>query len=249
MGGRGMGGFAVAMLVVGLAGCSGKSEKSDDDSEGSPGGSATTGGSAGSSAAGGTAGSSGSNGTGGSVRPPKLGLNIMLRNPDPTLADTAGRTCPTTTGIEWDIGRAIETNGMIVDVDSPTPTDFGSTLADGEDDTTVSCSVTVDGAFSIDGGGIDPLLPPPDGLVNFTLAGTANRPGGANVTGLSVYTPRTFSLRTEAGFPPCAMTAVHEVTPGALWADFDCPALTQPTTPNIACHASGTIVAEYCETE
>jgi hypothetical protein len=45
------------------------------------------------------------------------------------------------------------------------------------------------------------------------------------------------------------MTNVHEMAPGALWADFDCPALTNPSEPALACHASGTIVVEYCRAQ
>jgi hypothetical protein len=81
------------------------------------------------------------------------------------------------------------------------------------------------------------------------MIGAANVRGGTNVEGLAVYTPLTLQMATAVGFPPCGMTNVHEMAPGALWADFDCPALTNPSEPALACHASGTIVVEYCRAQ
>jgi hypothetical protein len=240
--------FALLGLLVPLAGCSGKSSQSDgsDDSGGSPDESGGTSGLGGTAGQGGT---SAQGGTAGSMQAAKLGLNMMLRNSDPNLPEVAGRTCPTSTGVEWDIGERIVSDGVVVDVDSPTPTDFGSTLEDGTDGASVACSVLPDGTFEVDGGGNDPQITPPGGLINFTMNGAANARGGTNVRGLAVYTPLTLSLATAEGFPPCGMTNVHEMTPGALWADFDCPALTNPSEPTIACHASGTIVIEYCRAQ
>jgi len=158
--------------------------------------------------------------------------------------EVAGRQCPTSTGVEWDIGMPVTMNGTIIDVDSPTPTDFGSTVEDGELGTTITCTVTSDGLFEIDGGGTDPQIAAPDGTINFTFDGTATVQGAAN---FSVFTPRTRSVGTQPGFPACTVTTVHEQGVGALWADFQCPALTDPDEPNIACGANGTIVVEYCK--
>jgi hypothetical protein len=174
---------------------------------------------------------------------------MMLRNPDASVPEVAGRTCPTSTGVEWDIGEHIVQNGVVVSVDSPTPTDFGSPVEDGTLDVSITCSVLPDGTFQIEGGGSDPQITPPDGLINFTMSGAANARGGTNVRSLAVYTPRTLSMITAEGFPPCGMTNVHEVAPGALWADFDCPALTSPSEPNRACRANGTVLVEYCQAE
>lgn len=240
---RGLGGgsaFVLAVLCSSFVGCSGESSSTGDGDEGaeSSGGSATGG------ASGTSTGGNGATSTGGGFgRPSKLGLYLMLRNPT-----SGGRQCPASTGIEWDIGTPILSNGMVVDVDSPSPTDFGSTLEDGELDTEIICSVTADGSFEITGGGVDPMITPPNGSVNFELVGTANPPAEASLTGFSVYTPVTFQLRNSGG-SACALTTVHEVDAGALWADFDCPALSEPTSPDVACHASGTIVVEYCATQ
>jgi hypothetical protein len=231
----------VLAFATSIAACSGKSSSADEDEDGGSGGSGVTGGTSG------MGGSSGTAGTGGSPRPPKLGLNLMLKNPsDPVVA---GSQCPASSGVEWDIGVPELSNGMVVDVHSPTPTDFGSTLADGELDTDIACSVTLGGVLEADGGGVDPMITPPSGRVNFTLSGTASLRGGVNLTGFSVYTPVTFQLSTDASLPSCVTSAVHEVAPGALWADIACPALVDPTRPGVACQASGTIVLEYCETE
>jgi len=181
------------------------------------------------------------------ARPAKLGLYMMIRNPEPSTPGVANKSCPSSSGVEWDIGKAIKANGQIVDVDSPTPTDFGTTLEDGKSGVSLKCTVRKNGSFNAEGGGTDPMITPPDGIINFTMSGTAKKSTPTTIT-VSVYTPRTFSIRNNLGFPSCTMTAVHEQAPGALWADYDCPALTDVTEPNRACHASGTIVMEYCKT-
>jgi hypothetical protein len=222
------------LLFSACVGCSGESSSTADGGEGGQ--------ASGGSATGGVSGTS-TGGNGGSARPAKLGLYLRLQNPT-----SGGGLCPAGTGIEWDIGAPILSNGMVVDVDSPTPTDFGSTLEDGELDTEITCSVTADGSVEISGGGVDPVITPPNGRVNFSLAGTASPANGFSLIDFSVYTPVTFSLR-NSGAPACAMTTVHEVHEGALWADFDCPALGEATSPDVSCHANGTIVVEYCATE
>src|SRR5687768_5699625 len=50
------------------------------------------------------------------ARPAKLGLFMEIRNPDP-IPEVAGRSCPTTTGTQWDIGKATRQNGVVIDVD------------------------------------------------------------------------------------------------------------------------------------
>jgi hypothetical protein len=182
------------------------------------------------------------------ARPAKLGLYMMIRNPDP-IPEVMGRSCPTSTGVEWDIGKATRQGGVVVDVDSPTPTDFGTTLEDGKSETRISCTMRKNGSFDADGGGKDPQITPPGGLINLTMSGTAKRSGtpATNIIQLGVYTPLTSDLRSNPGFPGCSITTVHEQAPGALWADFDCPALTK-VGDSTACRARGTIVLEYCKT-
>ena len=235
---RRTGGEAIGVCVLALfaAACSGKSSSEGDD-ESTTGGTASGGG----SGKGGTS----SGGTGGVARPPKLGLYVLIRNPDASVPETAGRTCPASTGVEWDIGGHVTQGGQVVEVDSPTPTDSGTTLENGELDTQIACTVRADGGFEIDGQGLDPQITPPNGLISFVLSGTVLRSGPFD---LSVYTPITFNASSNVGFPACTMT-VHVQSPGALWADFDCPALTSPTEPARACRATGTLVVEYCETE
>jgi len=211
----------------------------------------TTGG--GTSGSGGTGGGSGTGADqpGGAGRPSRIGLRMLFSNPGSEQPETAGRTCSAGSGIEWDVGRPIEMNGQIVNVASPSTTDFGSTLEDGEHDAHVRCMVMSDGTFSVEGGGIDPQLVPPNGTINFRLSGVANETStpGANTATISVYTPVTLDMQTQPGFPGCTITTVHEQSPGALWADFTCPALTRAGDPARACHASGTLVIEYCQTD
>jgi hypothetical protein len=183
------------------------------------------------------------------ARPAKLGLYVIIKNPsDPSVAN---RQCPASTGIEWDIGKTIKDNsGKPIDVDSPTPTDFGATLEDGQSNAEIECTVRKSGSFMSTGGGIDPVITPPNGRINFDMSGAA-KPGGSpqtNAVGASFYTPVTFQIRTTSALPSCFISAVHELAAGALWASFECPALTEPTSPDVACSASGTIVMEYCKT-
>jgi hypothetical protein len=182
-------------------------------------------------------------------RPAKLGLHVAIRNPDANVPQVAGRSCQTSTGVEWDIGKATKSGTQII-VDSPTPTDFGTTLEHGKGGTRIQCTVRKSGAFSAVGEGVDPQITAPNGLITFTLGGTAKSSGtpATNTATATVYTPQTQEIGTSPGFPGCIITSVHEQAPGALWADFDCPALTKTGDPAHACHALGTIVLEYCKT-
>jgi hypothetical protein len=184
------------------------------------------------------------------ARPAKLGLYVNIRNPSD--ASIAGKQCGASSGIEWDIGKGIKDpmTGMIVDVDSPTPTDFGTTLEDGKSKANLDCTIRKSGAVTASGGGTDPVITPPNGSINFTISGTAKANGtpSTNTFNFGVYTPVTLSIASNQTLPPCAFTAVHEQAPGALWADFSCPALVKTGDPDVGCQATGTIVMEYCKT-
>ena len=96
--GRGLETARIAALALCYVACSGQS--TSDGGEGGTSGSAT----------GGVSGSS----TGGGGASAKLGLYLLIRNPDPPIA---GRTCPASSGIEWDIGAPVEQNGTGVALD------------------------------------------------------------------------------------------------------------------------------------
>ena len=177
-------------------------------------------------------------GDGGPARPARVGLTLTLRT-ESTIPETMGRTCGTGTGVTWDIGNP-----------SPSSSSPGATVEDGVDDAAIACSVTSGGEFRVQASGRDPQIAagsmPELSLVNVTFSGTAS--AGEEVAA-SVYTTATFAIATNTGFPSCTLSAVHEVKAGALWAGFNCPALTDPSRPAVACRASGAIVIEYCETE
>ena len=174
-------------------------------------------------------------------RPARLGLMMTLRTQ--SIPATEGRSCGAGTGITWDLG-------------SPSPTSMspGGTWEHETNDSDITCTVRDGGAFQARGGGVDPQIAagsmPGNALINFTLSGTASQTAGAaNEAQASVYTTPTFEVRAPTtGFPPCRMTVVHEIKPGALWADFECPALTDPSRTGVACRGFGTIVLEYCKT-
>jgi hypothetical protein len=175
---------------------------------------------------------------------------MNIRNPsDPSVA---GKQCSASSGIEWDIGKAIKdpATGMIVDVASPTPDDFGKTLEDGKSKVELDCTIRKTGRVTAEGGGTDPQITPPRGSINFNISGNAKKSGTAatNTFNLGVYTPVTLNLASNQTLPPCAFTTVHQQAPGALWADFVCPALVATGSPDVACQANGTIVMEYCKT-
>jgi hypothetical protein len=179
-------------------------------------------------------------------RPAKLGLYMMIRNPsDPSVA---GKQCGASSGIEWDIGKTIKSGGVITDVDSPTPTDFGTTLESGKSNVKLTCTIRKSGSVNADGEGVDPQITPPNGSIKFTFGGTAKEGQTGQKLNVGVYTPATLQLHTSPTLPGCVTTAVHEQAPGALWADFSCPALIDTGRPDVACQANGTIVMEYCDT-
>jgi hypothetical protein len=183
------------------------------------------------------------------ARPAKLGLYVMIKNPtDPSVAN---KQCPSSTGVEWDIGKAIKNSmGMVIDVDSPTATDFGTTLEHGKGETEIDCTVRKSGSFDSKGGGVDPQITPPNGRITFDMGGTAKKDGSptTNAVDASFVTPSIGQIRTTSNLPGCYISAVHEINAGALWASFVCPALTEPTSPDLACSANGTFVMEYCKT-
>lgn len=268
-------GLGCALLVAGIVACEPNVTIADDTSDarkggttsgkgggassgaGAPNGGANSDGgrgavgdtgNGGASAAGsGTGGTGAASGTGGKSGTPRLGLSLMLQNPDESTTEVAGRLCPAATGVEWDIGAPIDAAGMVVDVASPTPTDIGATLADREEDAQIRCVVKPTGEINSEGGGVDPLMSPPNGLLNFVLNGEASA-SSVNVSEFAVYTPVTLSLGSLEGVP-CTMSDVHEIAPGRFWGDIDCPALTDVARPDVACKATGTIAIENCVTE
>jgi hypothetical protein len=190
------------------------------------------------------------------ARPARLGLYMEIKNPSSTVTAAAGKQCPANTGIQWDIGKA-STVGGVIQVDSPQPATrcpapdcAGTRVEDGKSGVDISCTVRKNGSFNSDGGGTDPQITKPGGIINFTMGGTAKKSGTAatNLINVSVYTPRTLQLSSTPDYPSCYLTTVRELEPGALWADFECPALSNPTSPDIACGANGSIVMEYCKT-
>ncbi len=180
-------------------------------------------------------------------RPAKLGLAINLKTPLANIPEAPNRACPTQTGVQWDIGKAIRMNGMITGVASPNSSSFGTTLEDGTSNTAITCTVKKNGSTMAVGSGVDPQITPPDGLIRFSFNGTAKKDGSGTAL-VSLYTPRTGQIGWNNGLPRCTIDAVHELEAGALWADFRCPILTEPTNPSLGCEATGTVVFEYCKT-
>jgi hypothetical protein len=178
-------------------------------------------------------------------RPAKLGLAINIKTP--TSPEAMGRTCPTQTGVQWDIGKAIRMDGKVTGVDSPNSSDYGTTLEDGQGSTAITCTIKKTGSTMAVGSGVDPQITAPDGLIRFTFNGTAKKDGTGTAL-VSLYTPKTQQIGWNNGLPLCSITAVHELQAGALWADFSCPVLTEPTNPSLGCEANGTVVFEYCKT-
>ena len=183
-------GFAVLGLACQPEVPIGREDTGGTGGIGNTGGTSSTGGtpaSGGGTSGGGTSGSGGTSGgggtgadqPGGAGRPSRIGLRMLIRNPDPNQPETAGRTCPAASGIEWDVGQPIEMNGQVIGVDSPTSTDFGTTLDDGEHNAQVLCTVMPDGTFSVDGGGRDPANHSTERQDQFPPERSRERPGHA----------------------------------------------------------------------
>jgi hypothetical protein len=144
-----------------------------------------------------------------------VGLAVMVRNPDSTLG--AGRQCPASSGIEWNVG---------------------SPGAPSED---ARCFVQSNGNFHVDADGTDPQITPPNGVIRVDFEGTAAV--GSNVTA-AIYTPVTPNL--ESGDTPCTVTAVEALSAGEVFVIFNCPLLLTPGSADVACQATVTLGLDAC---
>jgi len=124
---------------------------------------------------------------------------------------------------------------------APSQTDPGASVVSGDGGSQISCTVKGQGPFSFSGslhattGQGDPIS------ISF-----ANGTIGADYTGtadVGVYSPELSGIFASVA---CTMTVENEqVKPGALWAAFQCPAITSP--PSGLCAVQGVVVFENCE--
>jgi hypothetical protein len=117
----------------------------------------------------------------------------------------------------------------------------GGPIADGEKGVKAACTVAGAGQYSVSGAVSQNAL---SFSVNGQIAST-----GAGSGSITVQAPlANGSLSSPVGMP-CTLTAVEtgagfQVKAGAVWARFDCQAVTQP--PSDSCRADGEFVFENC---
>jgi hypothetical protein len=157
--------------------------------------------------------------------PGNVGLRVVIGNPDPNVPEAAGKACPTSSGVQWDVG------------DPPPTTNSPGTPVPG-----ASCFVSSDGAFHVSARATDETIASPNGIIQIEFAGTAQSLGEMGLT--AIYTPLTGDLRS--GLQPCLIAAVKAVNAGELWMDFDCPLLGYENSPSLGCRATGTVALAGC---
>ncbi|MEO7034776.1 MAG: hypothetical protein ABI548_12785 [Polyangiaceae bacterium] len=123
----------------------------------------------------------------------------------------------------------------------PTELNPGTSVVNGEQGYSVSCSVTGRGPFvfsgSIHGVSADGQLITVsfrNGMLGADFKGSAD---------VSVLTPQLGETLSSSA--PCTVMALqNQAKPGSLWATFSCPQTALP--PSTTCSASGVIVFENC---
>jgi hypothetical protein len=162
--------------------------------------------------------------------PAAVGLQLSIHTPNTPIPDSA---CPS-------FGNAAIGNPPPVS----NPLGPGTRITDGKSDVEVSCAVKGSSTFSV-------RATIAQGAVKFNVSGgSVNKDTKTGTFNVSLYTPDSDALASESD-RPCTfdvMTAPLEVSPGNLFARFNCPALwNRETATHTACGGDGLLVLEFCE--
>jgi hypothetical protein len=203
----------------------------------------STGGGAGdgTGATGGSSNPLGSGGSGGVPTPPRVGLSLTLRPPEPAEVPNLGsRECYA--GISSTFTYALGTpipGGTIVGCDVD---DFMCT------GTVVECLVHGDGTFSGSGSGTDANGKKP---MSFSFDGRiVDKLNPVSNTGyMTFFSPDTLEMTVLDGYPRCSFGPVTTFKAGAILTDIDCPLIGSADDTTSGCSVKGTIAFEYCETD
>jgi hypothetical protein len=120
--------------------------------------------------------------------------------------------------------------------------DPGPREVDGVGDARVGCRVSGGPDFDISGSA-------EKGATAFALLGGSVSAGAGTAT-IRVAGPGTAGRQlasAEGGCQVSAMRAPFLVLPGVIWAEFDCPVVSNASDPGSRCSARGEFIFEHCE--
>jgi hypothetical protein len=165
------------------------------------------------------------------VPPPAQGAFITtIKAPSPA---QPGKSCPTSVSFTYDV-PSIQATKPLEALDQDT---YLHRSIDGEDNASVSCTVTGSSSFTFAG--------------QILLGGKALTIGsgtlGADKKGTAQFTVANregLSSSLKSPMPNCAVEA-SQVKAGSMWASFTCPSVE--AQPSEYCTASGFFVLENCE--
>ncbi len=162
--------------------------------------------------------------------PPPAQAAITLEIGQP-VSPVSGRNCPTIK--TYSVGAYDSKTMMYL---SPSATDHGQSVISGENQSSISCSVSGGGGnFKFSGSIVAPSSGGPV-TVSFSNGVISNGTGTADI---NIYTPppglgANFSNVGLSPAMPCTFTVVNgQIKGGSMWASFACPDIEAP--PSGAC--------------
>ena len=120
--------------------------------------------------------------------------------------------------------------------------DPGPREVDGVGGARIGCRVSGDATFDVSGSA-------EKNATAFVLLGGMVSAGQGTGT-ISVAGPGTAGRQLRSAANACDLLvnrAPYQVIKGAIWAEFDCPVVTNPSDPGSTCSAKGEFVLENCE--
>jgi hypothetical protein len=124
----------------------------------------------------------------------------------------------------------------------PSLGDPGPREIDGQGDAIIGCRVSGGGTFNLSGSA-------QKGPTGFRLlSGTISE--GRGTGHIAVAGPGTAGRNLSSREVECelnASRAPYQIAPGSVWAEFDCPLVTNASDPGSRCSARGEFVFENCE--
>jgi len=160
----------------------------------------------------------------GSAPPPAQGsLYIHIASSSST---PAGKTCN------------IPAHNAQIGTQAPGQTDPGTRVEDGNSGAYVRCTVKGSSTFTVTG-------TMRKGSVSFQLNGKVPKTGDGTAS-ISSYDPNSATTLSSPNGTECTVTPI-QLAGGRIWAHFECPGFTNPSSPSTYCKADGFFVFENCD--
>jgi hypothetical protein len=124
----------------------------------------------------------------------------------------------------------------------PSIGDPGPREVDGQADARIGCRVTGGGSFTLSGSAEK------QATAFMLLGGSVS--GGLGKATISAAGPGTAGKQLRSAPNSCDLFVnrpPYQIAPGNVWAEFDCPLVTNATDPGSQCSARGEFVFENCE--